>query len=45
MADSLLEKSKDRKLAGIAPELTGRVSKTAYVATASGGHGRGFPGG
>lgn len=36
MADSLLEKSKDQKLAGIGPESTGRVSKTAYVATTSG---------
>ena len=36
MADSLLEKSKDQKLAGIAPELTGRVSKTVHVATTSG---------
>ena len=45
MADSLLEKSKEQKLAGIAPELKGRVSKTTYVSTTSGGHGRGFLGG
>lgn len=45
MADSLLEKSKEQKLAGIAPELSGRVSKTAYVSTTNGGHGRGFLGG
>lgn len=32
-ADSLLEKSEDQKLAGIVPELRGRVSKTDYVST------------
>lgn len=46
MADSLLEKSKDQNLAGIAPEWGwGGVSKAGCVSTANGGHSTGFLGG
>ena len=47
MAGSLLEKSKDRKLAGIAPEWGSGwgVSKAGCVSTANGRHCTGFLGG